>query len=82
MEMSESIYFTIPVDRLGLEAAGTSVGMINLIGQVGSLTAPWIIGVLVDIYHGYGYAVMLLGVSAFLGTIPLVTLGSSDKGVG
>jgi len=80
MEMSESIYFTIPVDRLGLEAAGTSVGMINLIGQVGSLTAPWIIGLFVDIYHSYRYAVMLLGVSALLGAIPLATLRSPDKG--
>ncbi|MCD6445006.1 MFS transporter [Candidatus Bathyarchaeota archaeon] len=79
MEMSESIYFTIPVDRLGLEAAGTSVGVINLIGQVGSLTAPWLIGVLVDLYHGYGYALMLLGISAFLGVIPLAILRPSGK---
>lgn len=82
METSESIYFTVPVDRLGPEAAGTSVGVINLVGQIGSLAAPWVIGMLVDVYHGYGYALTLLGVSAFLGAIPMAALGSPGRRAG
>lgn len=72
MQMSEGLYFTIPLDLLGADVAGTAIGFINLGGQAGSLTAPWIIGLLLDHYRTSSAVFAMLGALTFAGVAPLV----------
>ncbi len=71
LQLSEGVYFVIPMDDLS-EAAGTSVGVINLGGQLGTMLAPWIAGMLLDVWQNYTPVLTMFAAAALLGMIPLI----------
>jgi len=68
-QLSESVYFVIPVDRFGSELTGVGVGLINLVGQVGTLLAPWLAGIIIDNRHSYSPTFLMFGLTALVGVI-------------
>jgi MFS family permease len=71
-QMSEGVYFAIPVDRFKPEFAGTSVGFINQVGQVGTFLGPFATGILVDIYHSFTPAFFAYALFSFIGIVFIV----------
>jgi MFS transporter, ACS family, tartrate transporter len=63
-------FWTIPYTFLGESGAAVSTGLINSIGNLGGLVAPWVMGYLLDRTHsftpGFLYLVGSLLISIFL----------------
>jgi len=68
-QLSEGVYFVIPVDRFGSELTGVGVGLINLVGQIGTLLAPWLAGIIIDNYHFYSPTFLMFGLTALIGVV-------------
>jgi len=68
-QLSEGVYFVIPVDRFGSELTGVGVGLINLVGQIGTLLAPWLAGIIIDNYHSYSPTFLMFGLTALIGVV-------------
>jgi ACS family tartrate transporter-like MFS transporter len=67
-------FWVLPTMTLGESAAAASIGLINLVGNLGGFIGPSIVGFVLTRTHSYPLGMMILAMSAMLGAFVLLAV--------
>jgi MFS family permease len=74
--MIPPIVQTMPSEILGLDMASVGFGVLTILGNIGPILAPPLIGYVLDSTNSYFYSIVILAVLTILGTVLGILLKS------